>query len=121
MNRDTLIELAGRVEKAGADDQRALLSLACEALMGASRLEYGAAARCLGFIDAGAYESAAMTLVPEGFGCRIWMPNSSSDELPRVTLWGNHRTYAPYDTEATTPALALTAACLRAHASRGES
>lgn len=59
----------------------------------------------------------AMTLVPEGCGWRLWMPSSENTDLPRVTMWGHGRTYAPHDTKAATPAAALTAACLRAHAS----
>jgi hypothetical protein len=67
---------------------------------------------------------AALTLVPEGYGWRLWVPNSDVrmlngfPNLPRVTMWGNRRSYAPYDTPAATPALALAAASLRAMASK---
>lgn len=57
---------------------------------------------------------AAMTLVPKGFGWRLWMPAEDSSERPRITIWGPGRTYAPHDTEAATPALALCSASLRA-------
>ena len=62
---------------------------------------------------------AAMTLVREGHGWRLWVPNSESPEpSPFVTLWGNRREYAPRDSIAATPALALCAAALRARASQ---
>jgi hypothetical protein len=62
---------------------------------------------------------AAMALVPEDYGWRLWMPaasQSADGDRPRVTLWKPVRSYAPRDTDAATPALALCAAALRARA-----
>lgn len=57
---------------------------------------------------------AAMALVPEGYGWRLWVPNSTALASISVTMWGNGRSYAPHETTAATPALALCAAALKA-------
>lgn len=73
--------------------------------------------RFCGMLDAGAHESAAMTLVPESadaggerYSLEQWNENGVHPAHVRASAWvaGAARVYAA------TPGLALTAACLRA-------
>lgn len=57
---------------------------------------------------------AAMTLVPEGYGWRLWVPSSTALSPMVVTMWGNGRKYAPNESTAATPAIALCIASLKA-------
>lgn len=70
--------------------------------------------------DAPLYTSsldAAMSLVPEGYGWRLWVPSSTSLSPMVVTMWGNGQKYAPNESTAATPAIALCIASLKAQES----
>lgn len=126
-----LIALAERAEKASGAEVEGILADAFAACFPKPEKiwvidgvewtpEYGARHErqwaFYGLLEAKGYIDAAMLLVPEGWGWRLWVPNSDSAEPPRVTIWSNGRAYAPTDSTAATPALALTAAALRARA-----
>jgi hypothetical protein len=105
-----LIELAERCEKAGAEEQRALLDEAWDALGPAVNWTAAQARRFGMMMDADAYESAAMLLVPEGWDyliCRvdgeIQCEIGPSNSFKNVGL-----------VNAATPALAICASSLRA-------
>lgn len=123
MNADILNDLATRVEAGSADMQRELLNESWNALAQHSAdFRTFARARCPGFwanaskfavmLDAWAFESAAMTLVPEGLRFEV----TTTGYRPGATVCGNILTGVHEGSYAATPALALTAACLRAHA-----
>lgn len=116
-----LLSLAVRVEAAEAREQRALLMEAYETVFGGPECTpinkwpgYSSPRwdRFHMMLDAEAYESAAMTLVPEGW---TWTLN----HLERSTS-AHMLSPGPYPTKAravaATPALALAAAALRARA-----
>lgn len=121
---DKLLELAERVQKAEASEQRELLERAYEAVHGSSlsrdvigavdvvERNGGRANRFRRMLDAGAYESAALTLKPEGWG---W---SLCDEQGQgaATVSPNRDMGDQYSSHAATPALALLAAICRARA-----
>jgi hypothetical protein len=122
-----LLTLIERVEGATADQQREMLLEAYSAIYPDNPLGYWTstdrARRFVAMLEAEAFESAAMTLVPEGRKVTIeHEPNCGF----AMAGYAQARVYMPnkrdgYDVaEATTPALALTAACLRAHASLRE-
>jgi len=126
MSATDLTTLASRVEAATAEMQGKMLDEAWEACaQHSAEFRRFACAYLTSFgtnagkfamaMDAHAYESAAMMLVPEGCG---W-------ELVKRMALGNYA--ATVKTEglysicpAATPALALTAACLRALAGRSD-
>lgn len=131
-----LLELAERVEAGERCDQYALLAEALIAIRGPlqSNPRPGIVVhnrhwfRFKRMLDAEAYESAAMTLIPEGWaldGLSMW-PGSKSLDACRANLlgtyerngerWHNSKCGRTKGSGAT-PANALTAACLRAHAS----
>ena len=70
-------------------------------------------------IDAEAWEQAAILLVPDGF---TWSwTNKAGEEGPFAECWGEPSgTFRHRDSFAASPALALTAAALRALATKGE-
>lgn len=114
-DREALLALAERVENASEGEQRAMLRLAfaaCFPTPPSGHLDRAWSAKWSlfdGMLDAYAFESAAMSLVPEGYDWAVFHTNGG------LTLhaWCGSRE----DVFAATPALALTAAALRAHAS----
>lgn len=138
----TLLELAERCEGASADEQREMLLLAFEAAMpmprptriarqpdgahwpgdgiGPYTSEFSAwsemGRRFRKMLDALAFESAAMMLVPEGWNgfIRFSTENEAMAGIydPADGFWGD-----PSQSLGKTPALALTAASLRARES----
>lgn len=133
-DKATLMALAERVEKASGDDQRELLIEAFKAIHGQKpHRPSGGSPEWLAWLhlfnpffkklEARAFLDAAMSLVPEGY---IWMVTNSGLEHPTkpdftrasavVAEW---ESTAPMDDRsAATPALALTAASLRAIANK---
>lgn len=117
------IALAERVERAGADQQGQMLERAWETLAehSAEFRRFATAHPPRGFdnnagkfsmmLDAMAYESAAMMLVPEGSYVEISGPSNCGGWACKVDF--RHTAFA------TTPALALTSAALRAQAGEG--
>lgn len=111
--------LSDRVEAANADEQRAMLKEAYHALFphNSPQYDHQHRARFVGFLDAGAYESAAMMLVPEGWFTSDFHQGPSGGnwwDLSRIRD-GDQR-YTSAAGMASTPALALTAAAIRAGA-----
>jgi hypothetical protein len=118
---DELIALAERCERAEASEQRALLTQAFEVVHGRQlaagwetedgRCETNARLKFDRMLDAGAFESAAMTLVPEGCGGSFTF---FKDGTAKAFVW------QPYplaiEVRAATITLALCAAALRARA-----
>jgi len=97
----TLLALAERCEQAAGVDQKAVMLAVVDALGLPSDQHY----RAVRMIEIGAYESAAVTLVPEGCG---WM------------VMGNAAKVGVWPSRAATPALALCSAALRARAAMAE-
>lgn len=109
----TLLALSERVEKAAAREQWEMLDEARSVLVGMGLLDFGVRARFNRFLDVEAYESAAMTLVPEGNDALV---RRFPDGRGGAHVYPAMRATLPM-LSAATPALALTAACLRALAS----
>lgn len=119
-----MTSLSDRVEAATADQQREMLSEAWKAIHGESwqttiyrhgslgaepdRAKGDVPRRFARMLDAEAYESAAMSLVPEGYSAIINTHLNSA----MIALDGIWHTF--HGSHAATPALALTAASLRA-------
>jgi hypothetical protein len=97
----TLLALADRCEQAAGPDQKLVMLSVLDALKLPSKQHYA----IIRMIEVGAYESAAIALVPEG--CR-WM------------IMGNAAKVGRWPSRAATPALALCAAALRARAAACE-
>jgi hypothetical protein len=134
---DELIEMAERCERAEPSEQRALLTQAFEVVHGRQlaagwetedgRCETNARLKFDRMLEAGAFESAAMTLVPEGWAVErsgwhtIAEPHHAGFELwqYRKNADGEYR-HSSSETitkgSAVTAALALCAAALRARA-----
>ena len=113
--------LLHRIETTGPDQQRELLVEAYEMLHaepdairdGVAWGEWHNRRRyARQKIDAGAYLSAAETLVPEGWGWGAGNCSEKDDSWASVT--SPHGDCLDYDAYASTPALALLAAILRA-------
>ena len=123
--RTTLLALAERVEAATTTEQREMLEAAFVAVHGPKPARvHGGTSEWIAWLDlhnpffallqAGGFLDAAMSLVPSG--CSEWnveawkAPGAIHPAHVRATAWvsGAARVYA------STPALALTAACLRA-------
>ena len=126
LQADGLLELAARAEKAGADEQAAVLARTIDALvppheLGVPRadeqmIEYGVWAdlrwRFMKMVAAEAYESAALLLVPEGFA---WSIQFSDSTLGEAWLYPpDNKADVQFYASAATSALALCAASLRA-------
>jgi hypothetical protein len=109
MNADELNRLADRCEAASAEQQHDLLAEAFSALTGAF-VATPSAIRFMRILGAEAYLDAAMTLVPEGL--KLLMDQQDGEEWA-VSVWADQITPL-VQSHAATPALALTAACLRA-------
>jgi hypothetical protein len=104
MTRAELLALAKRAEKAPAEMQGIILLQVLDAL----RLSDGRAHyRIICMIEIGAYESVAVWLVPEGFPWMLMRHESGAHYAECGDDW---------QVTAATPALALTAAALRARA-----
>ena len=111
MTRDDLTALIARVEAATVAEQSDVLAAA---LMAARKAGWFAAKQyssALRMLAASAYESAALTLVPEGM---VW--NAGNDTPGWAHVWRDSPQYdgRPHDGRSATPGLALTAAALRA-------
>lgn len=107
--RAGLVELAERCEAATATEQEALLREA-------GRLVLRDEARLGAFIcmlGADAFESAAMALLPEFMPFHL--DRDRNDLLCYASIWQVNRLVG-WSLKASTPALALCAACLRARA-----
>lgn len=109
---DELLALAERCEKAKGEEQYELLCKAHLLVRGLKRYVRDDFARML---DSGAYESAALSLVPEGW--RFSVDNAFGRGSAVCGAIVNNTAFAKNAQlgDATTPALALTAACCRAH------
>jgi len=116
--------LAARLEVASPDEQREMLEAAYAAFNGGRLFDQPATPgfretharwdRFRRMLDAEAFESAAMMLVPEGWFTRLAMEDRHSHSW-RWDLRGGYGVDA--SARASTPALALTAASLRARPS----
>lgn len=111
-----LLELAERVEKATAGQQRELIADAWDLLGQVVRPTGEDAGRFGLMLDAEAYESAALMLVPEGFYLKLSVrgrsfKSSAAYTHPDLMEWG-----VWYREEAATPALSIAVAALRAKA-----
>ena len=105
-NRATLLALASRVEVATGADSGLDSEIHHAILNGVGVGSYGAQPVYTSSLD------AAMSLVPSGcFGAQV---SSHTDCTGGATCWDSRGN--PYSVNAATPALALTAACLRARA-----
>lgn len=113
MSNDALIE---RLEGATADEQRELLIAAYGAIHGLNPcLEDGlptqeGAHRFLAMLDAEAYESAALTLVPAHCSCAVYVHSDGKGGAEVSAMFGQRAADAP------TPALAICIASLKARA-----
>jgi hypothetical protein len=105
----SLEELAAKCEQATAEQQAQLLREAFYALFPAylvePRRDRSRKSRFIKMIDANAFESAAMMLAPEGWQWRLEARNAKLQAGDLVIA-----------ADGATPALALCAAALRAHA-----
>lgn len=113
----TIDALIDRAERAGEDAQREVLEAAFTAIYNLQltpkdwgTLGWSKADRFLVLLDAQAYLDAAMMLVPEGEYCCVKLYRSG---LAWAELGGRD------GHKASTPALALVAASLRAHKESG--
>ena len=108
-----LLELARRAEAASAGEQREILEAAGGLICGRTRsgLPGRNFYRFISMLDAEAYESAAMMLVPEGPWWSVQRFPCGDGYLASV---GNDD-----ERRGATPALALVAASLRARAAEG--
>ena len=121
-----LIELAERVERAGEREQVDLLYAAWEARGPIECPSAKQAARFVNMMDAGAFESAAMSLVPvgvEGLPLSFKLEHfhlGNGTRKSRASVWCGLGGVSSLDTatDAATPALALCAAFLRALAAQ---
>ena len=105
--------LITRIEAAGPEDQRALLVEAWDIIHPRSTaFDLDKWHRFTGMITHFAYLSAAEMLVPEGWGWGAGNCSEKDDSWASVT--SPHGDCLDYDAYASTPALALLAAILRA-------
>ncbi len=116
-------ELIARLEAATADDKSLFEDTwehLCQTSFGFRRYactsvdDYGltVTGRFCRFVDVGAYESAALLMVPKGWGGAV---HSSENRQHHVAKLGrSHPTNANAYAEAPTPALAICIAALRA-------
>ena len=120
-----LVKLAERCEAATGDEQRELLREAFDLAFPGEGPNTNRRGRFDTMLACKAYESAAMTLVPEGWEFvrlerrRSWPDDPRGDrQLLEAEMMEPHGSgYSK--TSAPTAALALTAAALRAHQDRG--
>lgn len=120
-----LIELAERCEAADGNSDT-LFMTAFEAIFGGRKSLGLKWARFCTMLDAEAYESAALMLVPDGAGLtidRYWIANADGPVWSASVVQGGIPTDPRREAEAfnaATPALAICAASLRAIAGEGE-
>ena len=108
---NALLELARRCERASANEQADVLIDAYEAISRTGRADYDWATRFMRFIDAEAYESAALTLIPD------WASGWSAYKSGTAVVWPPISSKQDgFGAQAATPALALCAAALKARA-----
>jgi len=109
---ERLTALSDRVEAASASGQRATLKEAYHAIFphNSPQHDHQHRARFIGFLDAGGYLDAAMTLRPEGWFTFCAGEDRHSHSWSWELRHAGHKAHA----RAATPALALTVACLRA-------
>lgn len=117
MTRDELLALAERVEAYGPDLQECGVREASWSINGAG----GRHERVSELLEVGAYESAAMTLVPEGWHTGDFHQGPSGGNWWKLSTIREGATYyTSVSGIGATPALALTAAALRAKAEECE-
>lgn len=116
-------DLIARLEAATADEQRELLLEAFEAIHPYPGPDHylkpdidwtwdRLRERFVKMLDAEAYESAALTLVPEGWNWAVWMRHDWRKHSAQV--WHRERESSTKHGDAATPALAIVIAALRA-------
>lgn len=129
-----LHKLAERAAAGSAEQQADLLADAWDALGPIARWSAPQVRRFGMMIDAGAYESAALMMVPEDSGFQIdnglshWIAlgdkaalcGRATIDYPKPDYDGNGDSWISVRVLAATPALALTAAALRARAAQGK-
>jgi hypothetical protein len=126
MDKQKLLELAERVEKASGPD-RELDQEICRAV---GPCKYQPDGTWITYFEGGYSHSinplpvtasldAAMTLVPDGYGFQAKLYSESSNES-EADVWKGCDYDPIHSAEAANPALALTAAALRARAGMGE-
>lgn len=130
MPNPDLNALADRAEGAGVDEQFDLVLLAWDTLNSMPNTtdeeafgEWRYARRgFVGMLTLGAYESAALMLVPEGWTTDRYHqgPSGQAHWWRLVSIGPEDQQYSAAEAKARTAALALVAACLRAHAAKGE-
>ena len=121
------MKLSDQIENATPDQQRQMLYEAWDALNPLPRQEmsfrYAWGVKRVQFdamIDAGAFESAAMTFIPEGWSYGFTDRRAT---YPGMRVNAQMWTAEPASTihgDATTPALAIAAACVRVEETRRE-
>jgi hypothetical protein len=123
-----MLELAERCEAAAAEQQRELLIASAEAALIADGQDadtedtMGWLDRFEALVEVGAYIDAALTLVPEGYDWNAGIcvvegfPRGEANVCPQQTQ--PFPVELGITVEAATPALALTAASLRARAAQ---
>lgn len=128
--RQTLLELAERCEKANADQQEALLREAFQAIHSLKPYKHPDAAAWVAWLDlfnpframleAKAFESAALTLVPEGHTTAVVQDHSAWLAEVRALGVSTHIDWPNFkrSQRCATPALALGAAALRSRAAQ---
>jgi hypothetical protein len=119
MSREELLVLAERVEQATADQQAELLADAWDALGPIANWTGDQARRFGMMMDAEAFESAAMSLVPDGW-CVFLNAYVDGAEVALEDDRVDPVRFPSVHAEAVTPALALVSASLRAMAAMGE-
>jgi hypothetical protein len=113
MTKAEIIALAERCEGASAAQQDELIDDAWDVLGPIRHWTAEQAARIAEMLDAEAYESAAMILVPHGL---LWTMDSWEGSRWSAGIWCDRRWLVHTSEKRTskTPALALTSASLRA-------
>lgn len=115
MNKDTLAALIERVEQATSEQQGEVIATVLMTARKTGWLTSAQYSAALHMLVAKAYESAALALVPEGWG---WSLHSAEDTCPSCAYCVPHTKALPWpdieESRAATSALALVAAALRA-------
>ena len=117
----TTADLIKRCEEAGADQEGTLVQEALDLARDRGWIARDTWDQGMHMLEAGAYESAALLLVPEGWQWEM-ASYSRYDDQPRAALWRNLNSEEFDETRAlgwiaiavATPALAILAASLRA-------
>jgi len=104
----TIDEIIARLEEATELQQALVLEEAVKYAHERRWIDKETAQQALAWVECGAFESAALSLVPEGCA---WQVGCEIDFTPTARVWG-HDIHA--DEFAATPALALCIASFRA-------